>query len=748
MKKQDQKQKKWQKKIFRYFFICYLIVFLLPGIALGVYFGKMQRIMEDDIAYSYQMQLEQSAFLADNWLLELSNTLHKANQLLSRFYQEHGSDLTAYEYYELQNQISALNILDGNLVVDYCILDNIRNIALFSDGVSSQQSLAEREGLQAIDWETFQTGHYYQNLSRSQQHGLMFYSSFPVGKSGIPDFQIILFLNPFRLQAVFLDESTGTEPMVFLITSGNDLLFQGEIGFTEDIPDTTDVQAWLQQTEYTAFSQNSSIQGITYRLLIPSEVFSTSRKTIYGALWLFYGGSILIVMGFLIYFSFKRTKPLRELVELLDGWNNSMTGKVYYELEQGVTSLLVGYRDAARILQERRPLLRSAVFRTICQGKFLKGRDIGSQLIYYGIAFPADSYILLLCQLGGSLETDFRLDYGKENLEFGKAAVIVEQCFAVCGEIIPLDEKRMAALLCFREKYDNGGNLELCRQAAGVAFQEGEKNIGTKLLFGFSKSFDSLEDLPQLYRQALDVLEHNVMREQNDALQCEELQSSGKHYEYSLEEEEQLINFTLSGNYKGVHALLKEIYTHNIVDNDLSAETLNAMAEALCLTVKRVTQKTKCSNMVKTEIDRLDYKRPLPEIFGMINECFRLICENGYDGEEGRTAQLVEQAVDFIALHLSDSGLNGTLVANQLGVAEKYLTSCFKEVHYMTIGTYIEKERIRFACDLLANSEVPITEIAEKAGYNNDRSFRRAFKRLIGLNPTDYKQAQSRRREK
>mgnify|MGYP003885158631 FL=1 len=32
-----------------------------------------------------------------------------------------------------------------------------------------------------------------------------------------------------------------------------------------------------------------------------------------------------------------------------------------------------------------------------------------------------------------------------------------------------------------------------------------------------------------------------------------------------------------------------------------------------------------------------------------------------------------------------------------------------------------------------------IVDIAEKTGYTNDASFRRAFKRLMGVSPTDYR---------
>lgn len=53
----------------------------------------------------------------------------------------------------------------------------------------------------------------------------------------------------------------------------------------------------------------------------------------------------------------------------------------------------------------------------------------------------------------------------------------------------------------------------------------------------------------------------------------------------------------------------------------------------------------------------------------------------------------------------------------------------------------LEKIRLDNAYTFLKNHNLNITEIAEMVGYNSAQSFRRAFKRLFGVSPTDVRKS-------
>lgn len=48
------------------------------------------------------------------------------------------------------------------------------------------------------------------------------------------------------------------------------------------------------------------------------------------------------------------------------------------------------------------------------------------------------------------------------------------------------------------------------------------------------------------------------------------------------------------------------------------------------------------------------------------------------------------------------------------------------------------KVRIEAACEMLSDKSLTIKAISEKVGYSSDVSFRRAFKRVLGISPSEF----------
>ena len=55
----------------------------------------------------------------------------------------------------------------------------------------------------------------------------------------------------------------------------------------------------------------------------------------------------------------------------------------------------------------------------------------------------------------------------------------------------------------------------------------------------------------------------------------------------------------------------------------------------------------------------------------------------------------------------------------------------------MSFSDYLEQVRINKACDLLQQL-TPVKDVSKQVGYNSDYSFRRAFKRIMGMPPSYY----------
>ena len=61
---------------------------------------------------------------------------------------------------------------------------------------------------------------------------------------------------------------------------------------------------------------------------------------------------------------------------------------------------------------------------------------------------------------------------------------------------------------------------------------------------------------------------------------------------------------------------------------------------------------------------------------------------------------------------------------------------------------YIQSMRVRFACDMLMETDRRISEISETAGFGTIRSFNRSFRESTGMTPLDYRRQHAGQRAK
>lgn len=106
--------------------------------------------------------------------------------------------------------------------------------------------------------------------------------------------------------------------------------------------------------------------------------------------------------------------------------------------------------------------------------------------------------------------------------------------------------------------------------------------------------------------------------------------------------------------------------------------------------------------------------------------------------------QVYLDILDYIDTNIYEN-LKVSHVASHFGYNEKYLSHRFNQVAGMPLKQYILKKKMETAGFLLCDTNKPITEIAEKLGFSDSHNFSRAFKTVLGLSPSEYRNAYSKR---
>lgn len=78
-------------------------------------------------------------------------------------------------------------------------------------------------------------------------------------------------------------------------------------------------------------------------------------------------------------------------------------------------------------------------------------------------------------------------------------------------------------------------------------------------------------------------------------------------------------------------------------------------------------------------------------------------------------------------------------LAAKYGVSKTTLKSCFKEVYGKPIFKWRKEYKLDYACQLIDEGQLSISEISKKVGYSSPSKFSQAFRKHVGCAPSQYR---------
>ena len=98
----------------------------------------------------------------------------------------------------------------------------------------------------------------------------------------------------------------------------------------------------------------------------------------------------------------------------------------------------------------------------------------------------------------------------------------------------------------------------------------------------------------------------------------------------------------------------------------------------------------------------------------------------------------IQQVIEYLNEHYMDDVSLDDL-SRRFFISRAYLTRSFRRVTGVTIVQYLTVIRIRRACQLLKETDLTVTEIANRCGFSNTTYFENVFRRLRGMSPGRYR---------
>ena len=110
-------------------------------------------------------------------------------------------------------------------------------------------------------------------------------------------------------------------------------------------------------------------------------------------------------------------------------------------------------------------------------------------------------------------------------------------------------------------------------------------------------------------------------------------------------------------------------------------------------------------------------------------------------GQNDRPRSPAQQAREVLEKNLAHP-LKLAELARRVYVSPDYLRQLFRAEYGSSIMSYYLRARLKLACQLLANSDKTVADIAEACGFTSPYYFSRLFRREMGVAPTAWRSRQ------
>lgn len=127
-------------------------------------------------------------------------------------------------------------------------------------------------------------------------------------------------------------------------------------------------------------------------------------------------------------------------------------------------------------------------------------------------------------------------------------------------------------------------------------------------------------------------------------------------------------------------------------------------------------------------------------INGLVLEMIALVTRHGSFVQSGKDAPVwLLQARDIVQAHFVES-LRVADIAERVGVHPVHLARVFRQQYGMTMGSFVRQLRLEWATtQLMKSANLPLSQIASKAGFADQSHFSRLFKAYKGITPSQFR---------
>ncbi|MCM3747002.1 AraC family transcriptional regulator [Paenibacillus pasadenensis] len=535
-----------------------------------------------------------------------------------------------------------------------------------------------------------------------------------------PRASLLLFID-MAYFSEYLQRFGGAEPSRIRITAGNKPVYSQEFNQTE----SPDGNVYIQQL-------NSRISDWHYTVTYVSPVAVGIQNIVGSLLGIILSIVIGVITSYLL--SIISYRPLGMLLQRFAAVSRKEDqGSEYKLIESSFDRLIDENQHLQQAVSDYESAAKSNLLLRLLKGYFADDQNMNG-LRKFGLSYTDDMfYSSLLVSFQTAGDSPDRLPDRTAEIAVIMAAEAVLSRYPLHYELFEVAAADMALILSSSEAMDIAvmeriaGELAERVRAACALTPEVLYGPAEKGLVGISKSYYAANESLQAR-----LFSGRSMRSHPGGTSLPDAQSY-----YPTDWEIQLINNLKVGNLETVMRILDEISTENrkrMLQEPFMAQLVSRLMD----TMLRVMDELNIDAGIYAKQFAVKAKQTdIEAMWSYVFEVGTLLCERIRYSNSAAELEIGAKLVAYVNDHYTSSELSLKKMADVLQMSTPRISRMFKEATGINFYDYVCRLRMEMAKELLRD-HTGIDVVAQRVGYDNVYSFRRAFARYEGIKPDEY----------
>lgn len=293
-----------------------------------------------------------------------------------------------------------------------------------------------------------------------------------------------------------------------------------------------------------------------------------------------------------------------------------------------------------------------------------------------------------------------------------------------------MEEGMLCIVLNYRVKDESAIILDSERIANKI------HRLYQKSFFVVSRSFSNMQDMRFYYQHDIKNEIHNGFYHEGEYLyiiDTYEEKEKPKRFEF-----EQYTRLLIMGNYEEALLMFEEYIKYlcikQIEEDKMKNLTKNLLYNYLMEIEKYNIDSEDLKEQYFKRIDNTFWLKEFKDTVEKIIEEIKCILSDSVGMEDIRIVEIKQ----YVAKHYKEP-LELSDIAKQFNFNYNYLSSYFTQMTKEGFSEYLNKIRIKHACDLLKQRDMSISSVSGMVGYTDHSYFCRVFKKITGETPSGYR---------